>query len=426
MQAKITTTFVKSLTPKEKPYEIFDTELSGFILRIQPSGSMSYYLAYRTVSGKPKRYRIGRADALTVRQARDLAEQYAARVTTGVDIQSEKENVRQAEQEAAFLTLGGFLEHKYASGITTRQKRAEETLHRLRYNFASLLDIPMHHITPWMIEKWRAEQIKRGKARSTINRDVTTLRSALSKAVEWGVLDSHPLDKLKPLRTDKKSNVRFLTEDEELGLRETLQRRDERIKAGRDRGNAWRRERGYAERRSIHHHPYGDHLTPMVLLSLNTGLRRGELFQLRWKDINLRVNPKILTVHGSSAKSGQTRHIPLNTEATEVLQSWGEQSSGTGRVFPGKNGLPLDNVRKSWTKALKDAGVTDFRWHDLRHDFASKLVMHGGPLNTVRELLGHSDLATTLRYAHLAPDHKADAVKLLNPPAPRPLNRHQA
>ncbi len=83
-------------------------------------------------------------------------------------------------------------------------------------------------------------------------------------------------------------------------------------------------------------------------------------------------------------------------------------------MFSGKVGKRLDNVRKAWAGILKDAGIVDFRWHDLRHDFASKLVMNGVPLNTVRELLGHTDLTTTLRYAHLAPDHKAEAVNRLS------------
>ena len=152
----------------------------------------------------------------------------------------------------------------------------------------------------------------------------------------------------------------------------------------------------------------------MVILSLQTGLRRGELFTLLWPDVEL--DGGYLTVRGSNAKSLKTRHVPLNDRAREVLLGWKRQSLGDdGLVFPGKEGKPFDNVNSSWRRVLDDAGIRKFRWHDLRHDFASKLVMAGVDLNTVRELLGHADLQMTLRYAHLAPEHKAAAVAMLNP-----------
>ena len=216
---------------------------------------------------------------------------------------------------------------------------------------------------------------------------------------------------------DTKGRVRYLTDAEEARLRTALAQRDERIKAARTRTNTWRRIRGYAERLSLEPQAYGDHLTPMVLLSLNTGLRRGELFNLRWEDVTGQT--KVLTVHGATAKSGQTRHLPLNREALVVLAAWRQQSSGEGYVFPGKGGQRLDNTRTAWKRLLQEADITGFTWHDLRHSFASKLVMTGASLAVVRELLGHADLTMTLRYAHLAPDHKAAAVnRLCDTPVP--------
>lgn len=82
-------------------------------------------------------------------------------------------------------------------------------------------------------------------------------------------------------------------------------------------------------------------------------------------------------------------------------------------MFPAKDGRPFNNIRKSWVAVLQTAGIKAFRFHDLRHHFASRLVMAGVDLNTVRELLGHADLAMTLRYVHLAPEHKAEAVSRL-------------
>lgn len=285
MQAKITTKLVKSLTPKAIPYEIFDTELTGFLLRVQPSGSMSYYLAYRALDGRGKRFRVGRADALTVAQARDLAEKYMAQVMAGIDVQEVRQHERNEAQRAQLQTLGGFLDAKYAPWVLAERKSGTATLARLRHNFADLLDRPMQEISPWVIEKWRAEQLKRGKQKSTVNRDITSLKSILSKAVAWDILPSHPLAKLKPIKLDTKGRVRYLTDVEAPRLRTALTQRDARITAARARVNTWRRIRGYAEMPSLADQVYGDHLTPMVLLTLNTGLRRGELFNLRWEDV---------------------------------------------------------------------------------------------------------------------------------------------
>ena len=141
-------------------------------------------------------------------------------------------------------------------------------------------------------------------------------------------------------------------------------------------------------------------------------MRRGELFNLKWESISL--GKASLTIEGANAKSGKTRHIPLNKEAMQVLKDWlGDNKNPAGLVFPSKNGTPLDNVKNSWRNLLQDAKIKDFRWHDMRHHFASKLVMAGVDLNTVRELLGHSDYTMTLRYAHLAPEHKKEAVERL-------------
>ena len=150
----------------------------------------------------------------------------------------------------------------------------------------------------------------------------------------------------------------------------------------------------------------------MVLLSLNAGLRRGELFSLRWENINL--GRAMLTVQGEMAKSGKTRHVPLNAVAVHVLKNWRVRSQDSGLVFANdKTGEAFGHVKRAWANVLILADIKNFRWHDMRHHFASKLVMAGVDLNTVRELLGHADITMTLRYAHLVPEHKANAVAKL-------------
>lgn len=122
----------------------------------------------------------------------------------------------------------------------------------------------------------------------------------------------------------------------------------------------------------------------------------------------------VLTVIGDTAKSGKTRHVPLNAEALSTLKQWRARTDLLSElVFPGKNGDKLESVKKAWARILKLAQIKNFRWHDLRHHFASRLAMGGVDLNTILELLGHSDIQMTLRYAHLAPQHKAKAVAVL-------------
>lgn len=227
------------------------------------------------------------------------------------------------------------------------------------------------------------------------------------------MIDTHPLGrKVKPLKLDSPGMVRYLSDDEERRLRNALRERDTLIRARRASANQWRSARDLALLDDLFGKAYADHLEPIVLLTVNTGLRRGELFNLQWRDIN--VPGRMLTVRGAGAKSGETRHIPLNNEAHDVLKCWQEQSKGDGYVFPAADGGRLDNVKKAWTGLLDAAQISNFRFHDLRHHFASRLVMAGVDLNAVRELMGHADLKMTLRYAHLAPEHKAAAVAMLN------------
>ena len=180
-------------------------------------------------------------------------------------MQATKQQAREDAQEAALQTLGGFLEHKYSTWLLAERpekRRGAETLQRLRANFAALLEQPLTEITPWVIEKWRADQRKHGKAPAAINRDVTTLRSVLSKAVAWRIIDPHPLAPLKPLKVDAQATIRYMTTEEERRLCTALQRRDISMKAARTSANAWRRERGYAEL------PMGDTLCSAVALAV--------------------------------------------------------------------------------------------------------------------------------------------------------------
>lgn len=408
---KLIASVVNKLTPREKPYEVRDEQLKGFLVRVQPTGQKTFYFAYKPKSGRKNRYRIGSAASLTAQQARDIAIQLTAEVAQGGDPQQQKKESKEAAKKQAAATLEGFIEHRYRDWVLANRKTGEATLKRLESNFAFLYPRPMVEITTWLVEKWRLVERKKGKATTTINRDVVVLKAVLAKALEWHLIDVNPLAGVRPLKTDSKGKVRYLSQAEEQKLRKALTERDAEMKAKRASANKWREARGYELYPNTEAHEYADHLTPMVILALNTGMRRGELFSLQWDNVDL--VGRVLTIEGGYAKSGLTRHIQLNEEAVVVLEQWQEQSAKEGLVFPSKDGGTLGSVRTSWGKLLKKAGISNFRFHDLRHTFASKLVMAGVDLNTVRDLMGHSDIAMTLRYAHLAPEHKAEAVAKL-------------
>ncbi len=392
-------------------YEIHDPDIRGFLLRVRPSGVMTYYLSYRNGLGKRNRYKIGNTGSLTATQARDEASRLAGKVAHGQDIQAERKQIRHEAERAKVSTWRDYLSERYEPWVCAHRKTGDATVKRLKSCFDWLSDIHLAEISHRLIEDWRLQQLAAGKQATSINRDVITLKAAISRAVEWEVIEIHPLRKLKPLAADNCERLRYLSPNEETRLRQALDKREHTLKQRRASGNSWRRRRGYRERQELWRQQFADYLKPMVLISINTGLRRGELFALTWERIDL--EKAFITVHWSTSKNSKSRHVPLNAEALSVLSSWKKQSEDSGLVFPGRNGSELTHVKRSWATALKDADIQNFRWHDMRHHFASRLVMADVSLNVVRELLGHADIAMTLRYAHLSPGHKAEAVARL-------------
>ena len=159
---------------------------------------------------------------------------------------------------------------------------------------------------------------------------------------------------------------------------------------------------------------FANYFKPVILLSLNTGIRRRALLSLRWDDVDLKVGT--VTLRAETAKNKKAAVLPLNNTALNVLCRWREQrTDGNPLIFPSpQTGGVMSNCDSSFSWLLREAGITNFRWHDMRHDFASRLVMAGVDLNTVRELMTHSDISMILRYAHLAPEKKRAAVELIS------------
>ena len=142
--------------------------------------------------------------------------------------------------------------------------------------------------------------------------------------------------------------------------------------------------------------------------------RRGEILRLRWQDVDFKGNKiDVVSGTGGHTKNYESRVIPMNGFLRDVLRKHPRRLDST-YVFFAPNGQPFADVDTSFATALRRSGLQHFRFHDLRHTFASWLVMGGVDLRTVQELLGHKDIRMTMRYSHLAPDHMRNAVAILD------------
>lgn len=169
------------------------------------------------------------------------------------------------------------------------------------------------------------------------------------------------------------------------------------------------------EARKLRH---GDVLADFIELAVHTGCRRGELLGLEWNRVMLESGKEALTLNARHTKSGKPRQIPLNATAVGVIRrraAWRANNAPDATwVFARPNGGPVKSLRNGFEKAAERAGLDDLRIHDLRHTAASWLVTDGVPLEIVKELLGHSSITMTERYAHLAPHRVREAVNLLS------------
>src|SRR5579863_9354507 len=380
---------------RSKPFEIYDSRLSGFTLRVQPSGVRSYYARF----GRNRRVALGHAGSIEPDEARERCQIVLGNVAHG-------RHPLHGLAGTDGITLGMFIADTYTTWVqASRPRTAADTLDKLYRHFRTWYPEPLTAITVERVETWKARRLNEGRNPVTVVRDLYTLSSVLRRAVKAGELTESPVRRVDKPRVDRRGKVRFLDQAEEARLRQALKARDEEMRNRRTVANDRRETRHQRPLSPLMH--FGDHLTPAVLLSMNTGLRRGEVVKLRWGSVDF--NRQLLTVEGPNAKNRQTRHVALNEEAVSVLRLWREQSGTGAGVFGVTTGF-----QSAWERVLKRARISKFRWHDLRHQFASRLVQKGVPLNTVRDLLGHGSVGMSLRYAHLAPDQRREAVSKLN------------
>lgn len=319
-----------------------------------------YYIDYY-VDGRRKREKISRNRKL----AENVLAKRKVEIAEGKYLDARKKKKRWQFEEFADEYYKYHCVH-----MKSRKKTHEVHLRVLRAYFK---DKYLDEISVMDVEKFKTKRIKEVFP-ATVNRALSCLKSLFNKAIAWEKYDgANPVCKVKMLKENNK-RLRYL-EKEEI----------ERLLAVCDSS-----------------------LKPVAVVALNTGMRLGEILNLKWQDIDF----KMRIIYLLKTKSGDKREIPMNRLVEEALNSIRKHPT-SDYVFYHKDGSPRKTVRKSFSTAMKRANIMNFRFHDLRHTFASHLVMAGIDLNTVRELLGHADLTMTLRYAHLSQDHKKKAVGVL-------------
>lgn len=387
MKVKITQQLISSTKPRDKQFTISDDgrgAIPGFHARVSPKGNVVFYQYYKTHEGERRNYKIGSARDWTVAAARDKAEEIRLSVRKGGDPHGDRQDAKQEQLASSGRNFRNFLYGLYKEVELVKFKTGDQVLQRIEAiaNDAGIMDKDLLHIRPIDLERWRSKRLKEEIAVSTLNRDITAIRSLMKAAVRLLELETNPLKGLKNLKDDYDGRVRYLSPEERKRLDIALNN-----------------DRSY--------------MRPLVYLALNTGMRRGEILSLQWSDIDFRTG--LISLRAEKTKTRKSRHIPLNKISKSILEEWKGNRAMDGLVFPSpRTGKEMVSLANAWEKLISNAQINDFRVHDMRHDFASQLVMKGADILSVSKLLGHSSIQMTMRYAHLAPDHLKGTVALLN------------
>lgn len=401
MKQKITDNSLKKMAATGKPYEVRDTSVTGFLVRVGTKGVKSFYVEL----GRGKRKSLGRADVLTVEQARDRARRYLL-----------GEPVEQVKPQAVDQTSPklGLVIERYLASVAEKRGGAVATTDRLAA-FCHWESRPCSDISPSELDAFRSRLILEGNpnakrvrplSKTTANDYCAALKTCLTWAVSTGLLAANPVESSKklPVKQSEKRPPVFLTTDEIGRLIDCCNYRDEDLRLRRLAFIAHQKYRHKTPPPEIPKGHYADHGTPIILGALYSGLRSKEIRGLAVRDIDFK-NQRV-HVRADTAKWGKARTVPAAKQFFEVMQKWmAEQGITSGWVFPspkpGHQHNYIGSARKPWGKVKTMADLPPMRFHDLRHTFASILLNSGAGLSVVQECLGHEDIETTQVYAHL-------------------------
>jgi len=355
---------------------LFDEYIKGFIAEVRANGNLvTFYFRYRDPRGRAREIKLGRLGDISLERARKRAGLLKAETSLGMDPAADTEKLR------AIPTVAGYLDDRYLPHCRERLRSYRNIEAYCRRIVAAMGTKNLDEVTAEDIAAFRRRLVAAKLSNASVNRHLATCRSAWNLAKKWQIYEGRN-PAASPGMLPEKGRDLYLSAAETQALVKALD-----IEPNRNAAAA-------------------------LLLLIVSGARKNEVLKARWEQIDLERN--LLTV--PRAKSGKPRHIPLSPFAVRVLQGQFQRrrKEDAGWVFPGKiEGTPLENVRCAWARARIAAGISAFaRVHDMRHNFASVLANRGVPLSEIGVILGHSQLSTTARYAHHAPQRLVETAAI--------------
>jgi site-specific recombinase XerD len=360
-----------AIPPNKKKASFTDLRTRGLQYELRSSGG---FFCYRYTSEWGQRsIPIGKYGVVTIADARGMAITFARMVALGQDPLKLKQDQQRCQ------TINDFFNDQYLpfAKVHKRSWNSDVSLfnNHLKQSFGHL---KLNQLTAWQVRDLLHRKIANGLAKGTVNRMLCLTRHLFNLALEWKVpsLTKNPA---KGIRTFEENNKveRYVMPHEALALKQALNQSD------------------------------NPSLKYIVAFLMVTGARKQEALKARWQDIDIEANVWRIPL----AKSGKARFIPLSETARYFLQliqthnerALGPMAQACPYVFPNLITLkPFSSIFYAWNTARTRAGLPDVRIHDLRHTFASTLVNQGVPLYEVQRLLGHAQIRTTERYAHLS------------------------
>ncbi|MCR9088796.1 MAG: site-specific integrase [Rhodobacteraceae bacterium] len=373
-KTRISRRAVDAMTPRDKRYYVWDTQLAGFGVKVLPSGRKTFVYKYRTSGGRAGVGRepvIGVDGTVTPDQARKVAQHWAAKIALGEDPAADRQTARSSERMSELFEryLRDHAElHKKPTSLRNDRATIENML-RPAFGATRVKDITRGEIAKW-----------HSKLRETpyaANRALALLSKALNLAEVWGLREpgSNPCRQIKKFKEERRE--RYLSEAEFGRLFDVL----DEAEIG---------DQGAQPVVS----PYAIAAIRLLIL---TGARTSEILGLQWDWVDFESNVAVLP----DSKTGR-RTLYLSSEAMAVLTQIPRLEDNPFVIAGSKAGRALVNLKRPWTILRATAGLQDVRLHDLRHSYASVAAAAGMSLPQIGALLGHNSPQTTARYAHLA------------------------